>query len=123
MLAACWRKPGKIKELIDNALDAAESAGIAPAVLVEITESPTGLTLAVANDVANSTARHWPPHRLALRTASRTASRMARFAKKVTDVPAWLRLILHPRARGRERVNTALEADLHPRAPGRYRYR
>ena len=44
-----WRHVA-LKELIDNALDAAESAGIAPAVLVEITESPTGLTLAVTDN-------------------------------------------------------------------------
>lgn len=44
-----WRHVA-LKELVDNALDAAESTGIAPAVLVEITESPTGLTLAVTDN-------------------------------------------------------------------------
>lgn len=39
-----------IKELIDNALDAAETAGVAPVVSVEFTESENGLTLTVADN-------------------------------------------------------------------------
>jgi DNA topoisomerase VI subunit A len=39
-----------LKELLDNALDAAESAGNAPDILVEFTESENGLTLTIADN-------------------------------------------------------------------------
>ena len=39
-----------LKELIDNALDAAETAGVAPDIAVEFTESEHGLTLTITDN-------------------------------------------------------------------------
>lgn len=44
-----WRHVA-LKELVDNALDAAESAGIAPVVAVDIVESTDGLVLSIADN-------------------------------------------------------------------------
>lgn len=41
-----WR----YKELIDNALDAAETAGVAPDIAIEFTESEHGLTLTISDN-------------------------------------------------------------------------
>ncbi len=42
-----------IKELIDNALDAAETAAVAPHLTVEYAETEAGLMLAVADNGAD----------------------------------------------------------------------
>lgn len=39
-----------LKDLLDNALDAAETAGLAPDIRIEFTEAANGLTLTVADN-------------------------------------------------------------------------